>query len=136
MSEQWRQIPDWEGFYEVSNDGRVRSVDRTITHPLSGLTALKGRLLKQAPTGGHLVVTLIDSVGRRRRVAKVHHLVLEAFVGARPAGMEGCHRNDNGYDNHLSNLRWDTRSSNVRDQVRNGLHNFLSANRVVWEGAR
>ncbi|MCV7100052.1 NUMOD4 motif-containing HNH endonuclease [Mycobacterium palustre] len=122
--ERWLSIPGWEGFYEVSDLGRVRSVDRVIVHPISGPSALKGRILKQSPTsdGGHLVVTLVDSIGGRRRVAKVHHLVLEAFVGPRPHGMESCHRNDIGTDNSLTNLRWDTRSSNVRDQIRNGRH--------------
>jgi hypothetical protein len=50
----------------------------------------------------------------------MHILVLEAFVGPRPAGMEGCHWDDDPTNNHLSNLRWDTRSANARDAVRNG----------------
>ncbi len=48
----------------------------------------------------------------------VHHLVLEAFVGPRPKGMEACHFPDQTRtNNHLSNLRWDTRSENMRDAV-------------------
>lgn len=137
MTEQWRAIPKWEGLYEVSDQGRVRSLSRRVPHRVSGSLAISGRVLVQSPKRdgrnlGHLVVTLIDSASRRRRVAPVHHLVLEAFVGPRPPGFECCHANDDGTDNRLTNLRWDTRSANVRDQVVNGLHNFLGENRTRW----
>lgn len=137
MNENWLPVPTWEGFYEVSDQGRVRSVDRVIEHPTSGSSFWKGRILKQSAAGrsGHLVVTLIDSVGRRRRVAKVHQLVLEAFVGPRADGMECCHANDIPADNRLSNLRWDTHAANTQDQVRNGRHNMLAANRERWQAA-
>jgi DNA-binding transcriptional regulator YiaG len=47
-------------------------------------------------------------------------MVLETFVGPRPAGMECCHANDTQSDNRLSNLRWDTHKENCRDRARNG----------------
>jgi hypothetical protein len=53
------------------------------------------------------------------KIVSVHLLVLEAFVGPRPPGLEGCHANDIKADNRLVNLRWDTRKSNTRDKVRN-----------------
>jgi hypothetical protein len=61
-----------------------------------------------------------------RRDALVHHLVLEAFVGPQPPGAEGCHWNDDPTDNRLENLRWDTRSANQFDSVRNGTHYWAS----------
>lgn len=51
---------------------------------------------------------------------KVHILVLEAFVGPRPDGMVGRHRNDDTTNNALTNLCWGTRVENVQDAVRNG----------------
>ena len=57
--------------------------------------------------------------GVRRRVV-VHKIVLEAFVGPCPDGMEGCHWNDRSADNRLDNVRWGTRQSNVDDRGRNG----------------
>jgi hypothetical protein len=54
----------------------------------------------------------------------VHRLVLEAFVGPCPAGMEACHNNGVRTDNRLENLRWDTRSANCRDRIRHGTTNF------------
>ena len=48
--------------------------------------------------------------------------VLEAFVGPCPPGLEACHGNDVADDNRLENLRWDTRTENQLDRVRNGIH--------------
>jgi hypothetical protein len=54
---------------------------------------------------------------------RVHRLVLLAFVGPCPKGMEACHWDDNPGNNHLSNLRWDTSLANKRDMARNGIGN-------------
>lgn len=51
----------------------------------------------------------------------VHRLVLEAFVGPCPKGMECCHEDDNYTNNRLGNLRWDTRLASCRDAGRNGV---------------
>lgn len=52
----------------------------------------------------------------------VHRLVLEAFVGPCPEGMEGCHGDGDPTNNSLGNLRWDTATSNQLDKVRHGTH--------------
>ena len=52
----------------------------------------------------------------------VHRIVLETFIGPCPMNLEACHRNGNCLDNRLGNLRWGTRSSNIRDQRRHGTH--------------
>lgn len=56
----------------------------------------------------------------RGKFRLVHRLVLEAFVGPCPAGMEGCHNNGCPSDNRLQNLRWDTRLANNADKIRHG----------------
>lgn len=55
-----------------------------------------------------------------RRMMQVHRLVLTAFVGPCPDGLECCHWDDNPAHNCLGNLRWDTRSANQVDRIRNG----------------
>jgi hypothetical protein len=123
MNEEWRTIPGHEGFYEVSDHGRLRGVDRHVevfdrrcTKPRRFFRP--GKLLKPTLTkSGHLDARL----GLRAR-GLVHNLVLEAFVGPCPEGMEACHLNDVPDDNRLANLRWGTRSDNMRDRVRNGKH--------------
>lgn len=119
--ERWRPIPGWEGYYEVSDQGRVRSVDRCLPHAHVGRQSVRGRVLKPAVRDtGHLVVTL--RLPGHKRLCRVHRLVLTAFRGTCPIGMEGCHNNGDPADNRLSNLRWGTPSSNKYDSVRHGTH--------------
>lgn len=54
------------------------------------------------------------------RAPPIHRLVLAAFVGAPPEGLIGCHNDGNKLNNHVSNLRWDTYSSNMLDAVKHG----------------
>jgi HNH endonuclease/NUMOD4 motif len=132
MNERWMPVAE-PGFsiYEVSDHGRVRSVDRTT--PYRGSTRFyQGRLLSPSSdfsgNGRQMVLLYSDSdSGLPRRVArKVHHLVLEAFVGPRPEGMEALHWDDDPSNNHLINLRWGTHSENVHDSVRNGTHSSFT----------
>ena len=121
-TEQWRPIIDYEGFYEVSDAGRVRSVPRLVKIRGDKTRPLPGRVLRQpvAP-GGYLQVSL--SACNQVRVRQVHLLVLTAFVGPRPTPkLQACHRNGNPADNRLSNLRWDTPLSNAADQRAHGTH--------------
>src|SRR5699024_3383608 len=120
-TEIWKPIPGFEGLYEVSDHGRVRSLDRVV-HSENYARSVRGRMLKvnTAPDGRVSVNLFRDNIGYTRRV---HRLVMEAFVGPCPEGMEVCHWNDNASDNRLSNLRYDTRSANTMDMIRNGRHN-------------
>lgn len=124
--EEWRPVVGFEGYLEVSSLGRIRSLDR-MTYVSASRTAPaywrrhKGKILDQAthPRGGYKYISL-NGGGKQRRNAKVHHLVLEAFVGPRPEGMECCHANDIAGDNRVQNLRWDTPAANTDD--RRGRH--------------
>ena len=55
-----------------------------------------------------------------KRTKRIHVLVLESFRGPCPLGLEGCHNDGNHLNNNLSNLRWDTRASNMRDNQIHG----------------
>lgn len=117
--EAWRPVPDWEGFYEVSDHGRVRSVDREV-HGADGRTQkLRGRVLAPNLVGkGYHAVSLRRS-GERAR-AYVHRLVMAAFVGPCPPDMEVCHGPGGPLDNRRGNLRYDTFSGNNMDKVEHG----------------
>lgn len=121
-AEEWRDIPEWEGLYEVSNQGRVRSRDTLKIDSLGRPRKGRGKVLSaDIKPNGYVYVNLKDKPRKQRRY--VHQLVLEAFVGPRPEGMEACHDNGDRADNRLENLRWDTVSENRLDIKRMGRHN-------------
>jgi len=110
-----RPIPGYEGLYSVTNDGRVWSEPRITPHG----HRWKGRWLKATlGANGRLHVILYHNGSRA--CPDVNCLVLSAFVGPRPVGLECCHNNGNPTDNRLENLRWDTASANALDAVRHG----------------
>lgn len=118
IHEQWRSVVGYEGLYEVSDQGRVRGLDRL---DIRG-RRVQGVVLRVHRTGKHLyyAVTLSDAAGRKTRYS-VHRLVLEAFVGPCPDGMEACHGEGGWSDNRLANLRWGTKSENcMDDKLRDG----------------
>lgn len=114
-AEEWRAIAGYEGIYEVSDQGRVRSLDRIGADGRRWTSKLLK--LGQYPSG-HLYVGLFRD--GKQKIFQVHRLVLEAFVGPCPEGMECCHGEGGPGDNRRENLRWDTHSSNMRDRRRDG----------------
>lgn len=114
-AERWLPVTGFEGLYEVSDLGRVRSLPRQTVKGVMG-----GRVLKPSTTGpGYFFVSLHRSNIPTART--VHRLVLEAFVGPCPAGMEACHGRGGQLDNRLANLTWGTKEkNNGPDKVRDG----------------
>lgn len=108
----------WEAYYEVSNLGRVRSCARVIVRANGWPYAVQERILR-ARVGEHDVRVALRRPGRNK-TCRVHRLVLEAFVGPCPEGMEGCHNNGDPHDNRVENLRWDTHSANMADMIVHG----------------
>lgn len=115
-AERWLPAVAWEGLYEVSDLGRVRSLTRWTP-----AGTRKGRLLKTniSPSG-------YPQLGFRRdgksRTQAVHRLVAAAFLGPRPEGQEVRHLDGNKINNRLDNLAYGTPSENSLDSIRHGTH--------------
>lgn len=118
--ERWLPVVGYEGFYEVSDLGRARSLPRRTAKGLKGGRILKGSRAES----GHIAVMLSKHGSIRRRM--VHQLVAEAFIGPRPLGQETRHLNDVPDDNRLVNLVYGTRSENAADALRNGRNYFAN----------
>lgn len=117
--EEWRPVRGFDGMYEVSNLGGVRSLPRYCSR---GVRPVPGRILSRSTvTGGYLAAPLTREGKCSTRL--IHQLVLEAFVGPRPPGMEACHGNGKRDDNRLANLRWDTKAGNHADRYLHGTSN-------------
>ena len=121
-SERWLPAP--VAGYEVSDLGRVRSVDRVVEDTGKGGTSrrrlMRGKLLKLQDArnaAGHLKVAL-----GRGCWFWVHRLVWETFRGPIPAGCHVCHDDNQGHRNHLTNLRLDNPKGNAADRKRHGTH--------------
>lgn len=116
----YRDIPEFPG-YRAGDDGTIWSRIRRGGGPgRAGELCEEWHQIMGWITGqGYRAVSVRDGSGQRHH-RFVHVLVLTAFVGPRPAGADGCHADDDGLNNRLANLRWDTRKGNMRDAVRNG----------------
>lgn len=127
-SERWRPVVGYEGLYEVSDLGRVRSLPR-VEHWTRGFMRRRGgRVLAQIlDSKGYPKVNL--SLGGKVTQLAVHRLVLLAFTGPQPDDTEACHWNGVPTDNRVANLRWDTRSANAADAIRHGTFGALRRNR-------
>jgi HNH endonuclease/NUMOD4 motif len=114
--EQWRAVVGYDGYYEVSDHGSVRGLDRRITDSRGRVLHIQARILSMPvhPKLGYCQVRLHKA--DKGRTACVNVLVLEAFRGPRPApGMHCCHGDGNPTNNHISNLRWGTCAENHAD---------------------
>ena len=116
MNERWVAVADFEGLYEVSDLGRVRSLNRHITHRPGRKVELRlGRILRQSEEAkGYLFVTLCKD-GRRKRV-KVHHLAARAFLPASDKPQIN-HKDFDKKHNAASNLEWATPKENTHHRL-------------------
>ena len=127
-TEQWRPVLGYEGLYEVSDHGRVRSVTRVVTRRNGRAHTVTGNLRKQADMPkGHKRVTLVRDGAYKTHT--VHSLVLTAFDRPRRDGEVARHLNGTPDDNRIGNLKWGTGSENQYDAVQHGTHYLASKTR-------
>lgn len=120
MNEIWKDIPGFEGRYQASTYGRIRSVDRAVRvtpHGKEAMRTIKGRVLRPGKQDtGHLTVVL----GREHGSMPVHTAVALTFLGPRPEGKDVCHNDGNPKNNRVENLRYGDRTDNILDVYRVG----------------
>jgi hypothetical protein len=131
--EQWKPVLGYEGLYEVSDQGRVRSVDRWLNCRDGQRQWHRGKLLKQLDNGnGYQGVALSNTCkGTKPKRFYVHFLVLDTFVGPRPDKHQAAHGDGDRSNNRLSNLRWATVSENIADKLKHGTHQLGERNPVA-----
>ena len=113
--EQWKEIPGYEGIYEVSNYGQVKRIkDEHNTYA--------GKILAGGfdEDGYHLVLLY---KGGKRRMFKVHRLVAQAFIPNPDNLPQVNHKNTRKWDNAADNLEWSTAKHNINHAIDNGLWN-------------
>lgn len=114
LDEVWKDIPGYEGYYQVSDTGRVRSVDREITCSDGSTRRNHGKIINHTHTNrGQKYPVVSLCVDGKSKSHLVHRLVASAFLGPIPEGMEVDHINENGRDNRVENLRYLSRRENA-----------------------
>ena len=112
MKEIWKPVVGYEGFYEVSNIGKVRSLARIVECNDGRKRKIKDRILKGSSySGGYSGVTLHKD-GCTKSV-NIHRIVAEAFVPNPLEKEEVNHKDENPSNNHASNLEWVTHKENI-----------------------
>lgn len=129
-NEEWRPVVGWEGLYEVSNTGRVRSLTRRRMCGNHYATC-KGRELNQIKSKtGYLVVVLSNGT-KDHKPHYIHRLVAEAFIPNPENHLSVDHINCDKHDNRVENLRWCSLAQNTKYQWENGIANgFKPGNRA------
>lgn len=105
---EWKNIPDYEELYQIS--------DTCVVKRLVGWQCTKERIIKPYKRRKYLCVGLHKNGHKKSHM--IHRLMLETFIGPCPKGKEGCHNDGNPENNLIENLRWDTRSANVKDSIK------------------
>ena len=120
MKEVWKDINGYEGCYQVSNLGRIKSLDR-MTNNQYGEYFMKGRILKNSiiKEKGYCRVSLNNGNGKISK--RVHRLVAEAFIPNPENKPEVNHKDGNKLNNCVSNLEWCTNKENIEHSIRTGL---------------
>lgn len=131
-SEIWKDISGYEGLYQISNFGRVKSLDRILPHDVFGKWKIKGKILKLGlnKPNGYLHVTLYDN-NKKASIKSIHRLVAEAFVNNINPSLytQVDHVDCNKLNNRFDNLQWVTPKENTRRAIENGLISYSSSDK-------
>ncbi len=127
MGEVWQAVPEYEGLYEASTLGRIRSVDRLITGKNGVTKRFSGRVLKPVKQNAGYFALGLSKAGIVETVL-VHRIVAKTFLG-NPEGLEEVNHIDGVKGNNaLSNLEWMSRVRNIRHAMGMGLIQGLGEN--------
>ena len=124
LVETWKDIPEFRGSYQVSNMGRVRSVDRVVTFKDDSMRKYKGKVLKPSiGNSGYEQVRLCNDGGCNTKT--VHRLVLEVFKPhVNMNDLQVNHIDGDKLNNHLTNLEWVTARDNILHAHDTGLADY------------
>ena len=131
MIEQWRTIKGFEGRYEISNLGRVRSLPRLVPHPRGSKKQFKGKIISLHPTSNGYLSAALYVDGTTRRNMNVQRMVAEAFIPNPDNLPEVEHKDKNRANNRVDNLKWITRLGNVCRGEEHPMHK-LTAEQVRY----
>lgn len=111
INEIWKDIKGYEGLYQVSNFGRIKSLERFTDHKSTGIVLQKEKIIKQRINYGYCYVNLCKE--SKIKGFRVHRLVAEAFIPNPNSLKQVNHKNEIKTDNRVENLEWCTCKYNI-----------------------
>jgi hypothetical protein len=133
MTEVWIDISGYEGLYQVSNLGRVKSCERKVAHYPKGLRLVKEKIMKQSIVrGGYCMVELSKNNTQKCKI--VSKLVAVAFIPFEKNDLEVNHKDGNKKNNNVENLEWLTHKQNQEHAVNNKLYKMSPIFKVDING--
>lgn len=118
MKEIWKDIPEYEGIYRISNFGNIRTLDRYVTD-INKTQFIRGKTLKPFDNGkGYMVVSLHKNGKRKNKY--IHRLVAELFLNNYNENLTINHKDFNTKNNKYNNLEVVTQKENIGYSVKNG----------------
>lgn len=125
--EVWKDINGFEGIYQVSDLGRIKSLEKNIPHWRGGESVIKEFYKKSFKSrSGYLIVPLTKNGNEYKFL--IHRIVAEAFIENPLNKPQVNHKNGIKTDNRAKNLEWNTHSENIRHADDNGLRNLKGIN--------
>ena len=120
MEEIWKDVVGFDGIYKISSLGRLKSVERVIERKNNSNYVQSEKIINGSNHNGYLFTTLRKNNKKAQKF--IHVLVAESFLGEKPNGFDVCHSDGNRLNNCINNLRYGTRSDNVKDSIKHRTH--------------
>ena len=128
--EIWKDIKGYEGIYQISNLGNIKSLDHYIRQRNNNYKLYHGKTLKPYMTStGYYKIDLHN--GKKRKIMLIHRLIANAFIPNPDDLPEVNHIDGNKTNNNIDNLEWCTRSDNIKHSYKNKLHIHCPKNKPV-----
>lgn len=137
-NEIWKDVPNYGGYYQVSNLGRVKGLDRYVRVGGNGVRQIKEFILTPKKNK-FKYFTITFSKDDKKKTMFIHRIVMESFVEKIEKGLDCCHNDSNKSNNRLINLRIDNRKGNEADKVARGTDNKgdrCGTAKLTWKKVR
>ena len=122
-NEKWLPVVGYEGLYEISDLGQVKSLARKVKAKTNVIRNVPTKIMRQIVNKNGYMSVNLSGIGPQWRVS-THIILARAFLGPRPQGFEVAHEDGNRTNCRLSNLSYKTPLENMKDKRKHGTHHF------------